>query len=222
MPSVRRRPFLFQAGQSDRGRAFAARHAEGIFSAARGVKQMRAFCDDIAARAERLGRDPAAIPILWAGQPLVAHSESEARARYAEIRGRIPLEASLAQMSMHFDLDLFRFDLDAPVQDLEVPGTRGLFEMYQKSDPNITLRDIAGTYLAGSDTNPLVGTPAQVADAMQHFVEAGGGSGFQITPPYYAPDYFEDIVNLLVPELQRRGVYRTEYAGTTLRAHLGP
>ena len=56
---------------------------------------------------------------------------------------------------------------------------------------------------------------------MQHFVEAGGGSGFQITPPYYAPDYFEDIVNLLVPELQRRGVYRTEYAGTTLRAHLG-
>lgn len=221
MPSVRRRPFLFQAGQSDRGRAFAARHAEGIFSAARGVKQMRAFCDDIAARAERLGRDPAAIPILWAGQPLVAHSESEARARYAEIRGRIPLEASLAQMSMHFDLDLFRFDLDAPVQDLEVPGTRGLFEMYQKSDPNITLRDIAKTYLAGSDTNPLVGTPAQVADAMQHFVEAGGGSGFQITPPYYAPDYFEDIVNLLVPELQRRGVYRTEYAGTTLRAHLG-
>ena len=101
------------AGRSPPGtpRAFSAPRAA--------VKQMRAFCDDIAARAERLGRDPAAIPILWAGQPLVAHSESEARARYAEIRGRIPLEASLAQMSMHFDLDLFRFDLDAPVQNLE-------------------------------------------------------------------------------------------------------
>ena len=59
--------------------------------------------------------------------------------------------------------------------------------MYQKYDDNITLRDIAKTYLAGSDTNPLVGTPSQVADAMQHFLEAGGGNGFQITPPFYAP-----------------------------------
>ena len=220
MPSVRRRPFLFQAGQSDRGRAFAAQHAEGIFSAARGVKQMRAFCEDIASRAERLGRNPDDIPIMWAGQPLVAESASEARERWAAIRARIPLEASLAQMSMHFNLDLSRFDLDVPVQDLDVPGTRGLFEMYQKYDVNITLRDIAKTYLAGSDTNPLVGTPSQVADAMQHFLEEGGGNGFQITPPFYAPDYYEDLVDLLVPELQKRGVYRGDYTGTTLREHL--
>ncbi len=220
MPSVRQRPFLFQAGQSDRGRTFAARHAEGIFSAARGIKQMRSFCEDIASRAERLGRNPDEIPILWAGQPLVAGSEAEARERYAAIRARIPLEASLAQMSMHFDLDLSQFDIDVPVQDLDVPGTRGLFEMYQKYDETITLRDIAKTYLAGSDTNPLVGTPAQVADAMQHFLEAGGGNGFQITPPFYAPDYYEDVVNLLVPELQKRGVYRDDYTGTTLREHV--
>lgn len=220
IPSARRRPFLFQAGQSDRGRAFAAQHAEGIFSAARGVKQMRAFCEDIASRAERLGRNPDDIPIMWAGQPLVAESGSEARERWAAIRARIPLEASLAQMSMHFNLDLSRFDIDVPVQDLDVPGTRGLFEMYQKYDVNITLRDIAKTYLTGSDTNPLVGTPSQVADAMQHFLEEGGGNGFQITPPFYAPDYYEDLVNLLVPELQKRGVYRDDYTGTTLREHL--
>ena len=220
IPSARRRPFLFQAGQSDRGRAFAAQHAEGIFSAARGVKQMRAFCEDIASRAERLGRNPDDIPIMWAGQPLVAESASEARERWAAIRARIPLEASLAQMSMHFNLDLSQFDIDVPVQDLDVPGTRGLFEMYQKYDVNITLRDIAKTYLTGSDTNPLVGTPSQVADAMQHFLEEGGGNGFQITPPFYAPDYYEDLVNLLVPELQKRGVYRDDYTGTTLREHL--
>jgi long-chain alkane monooxygenase len=220
IPSPRRRPFLFQAGQSDRGKTFAARHAEGIFSAARGVKQMQAFCEDVAARAEKLGRDPSTIPILWGSSPLVAASESEARERYAEIRARIPLAASLAQMSMHWDVELADYDIDLPVRDLDVPGTRGLFEMYQKADPNMTLRDIAKTYLSGSDKNPFVGTPAQVADAMQHLLEDGGGNGFQITPPYYAPDYYADLVDLLVPELQKRGVYRERYEGTTLREHL--
>ena len=220
IPSPRRRPFLFQAGQSDRGKAFAARHAEGIFSAARGTKQMHAYCADLAARADKLGRDPAAIPIFWAGQPLVAHSETEARDRFAEIRARIPLEASLAQMSMHWDMELSNFDIDLPVTDLDVPGTRGLFEMYQKSDPNITLRDIAKSYLTGSDKNPLVGTPSQVADGMQYLLEEGGGDGFQISPPYYGPDYYADLVDLLIPELQKRGVYRDAYTGNTLRDHL--
>ena len=220
VPSARRRPYLFQAGQSDRGRTFAAKHAEGIFSAARGVKQMRSFSDDIAGQAEQIGRDPAGIPIFWAAMPLVAETQGEARERFSAIRERIPLEASLAQMSMHFDLDLSRVDIDRPVQDLDVPGTRGLFEMYQRYDKRISLRDIAKTYLAGSDSNPFVGTPAQVADAMQHFLSAGGGNGFQITPPYYAPDYYDDLVRLLVPELQRRGVYRERYTGQTLREHL--
>ena len=152
--------------------------------------------------------------------PLVAETQGEARERFSAIRERIPLEASLAQMSMHFDLDLSRVDIDRPVQDLDVPGTRGLFEMYQRYDKRISLRDIAKTYLAGSDSNPFVGTPAQVADAMQQFLSAGVGNGFQITPPYYAPDYYDDLVRLLVPELQRRGVYRERYTGQTLREHL--
>ena len=219
-PSPRRRPFLFQAGQSERGKTFAARHAEGIFSAARGTAQMRAFTDDLAARLDAAGKDPRAVPIFWAGQPIVAETESEARDRWREIRERIPLEASLAQMSMHWDMDCASYDLDAPVADLEVSGTRGLFEMYQKRDPQTTLREIAKTYLIGSDRNPLVGTPTQVVDAMIHLLEAGGGNGFQISPPYYAPHYFADLVDLLVPELQRRGVYRESYSGTTLREHL--
>ena len=92
---------------------------------------MHSFCDDIAARAERLGRNPAEIPIMWAAQPLVAQTESEARERYAEIRARIPLEASLAQMSLHWNIDLSQFDIDLPVTNLDVPGTKGLFEKYE-------------------------------------------------------------------------------------------
>jgi FMN-dependent oxidoreductase (nitrilotriacetate monooxygenase family) len=222
VPSPSGRPFLFQAGQSDRGKTFAARHADGIFSVARGRGQMRDYCEDIASRAERNGRDPASIPILWAAAPLVAPSEAQARERYDEIRARIPLEASLAQMSAHWDVDLSLHDLDSPVSDLDVPGIKGLFEIYSKSDPQITLREIAKTYLSGGDKNPFVGTPEQVADAMQHFLEEGGGNGFQITPSYYAPDYFANLVNLLVPVLKKRGAYPKEYRGKTLREYLSP
>jgi FMN-dependent oxidoreductase (nitrilotriacetate monooxygenase family) len=220
VPSPRRRPFLFQAGQSDRGRAFAARHAEGIFSAARGSRQMRAFSDDIAARLDGEGRDPNKVPTYWAAQPIVADTNAEAQARSQEIRERIPIEASIAQMSAHWDLDLATYDLDLPTTDLDIPGTRGLFEMYQKEDPNITLREIAKTYMSGSTKNPFVGTPAQVADAMVHILDEGGGNGFQMSPPYYAPHYYNDIVNLLVPELLARGLYRHSYAGSTLAAHV--
>lgn len=219
-PSPNRRPFLFQAGQSDRGKTFAARHAEGVFSAARGTAQMRAFSEDLAARLERQGRDPASVPIFWAGQPLVAESTLEAQDRYREIRERIPIEASLAVMSMHWNIDCSALDLDFPVVDLEVPGTRGLFEMYQKRNPETTLREIAKTYLIGSEKNPLVGTPAQVADAMIGMLEEGGGEGFQISPVYYAPHYYKDLADLLVPELRRRGVYPDTYRGATLRDYL--
>ena len=220
IPSPRRRPFLFQAGQSDRGRAFAARHAEGIFSAARGTKQMRAFSDDIAARLEREGRDPAAVPILWAAQPVLAHTEAEARARFDEIRERIPIEASVAQMSAHWNIDLANYDVDLPVADLDVRGMQGFFEMYLKSDVQITLRDIARSYMVGSEKSPFIGTPKQVADAMAGMLDEGGGNGFQISPPYYAPDYYDDLVTLLIPELQARGLYRDGYHGNTLAEHV--
>jgi FMN-dependent oxidoreductase (nitrilotriacetate monooxygenase family) len=220
IPSPRRRPYLFQAGQSDRGRAFAARHAQGVFSAARGTEQMRAFTDDIADRLENEGRDPASVPIFWAAQPIVADTSAEAYERFQEIRERIPFEASIAQMSAHWDVDLSGADLDAPTTDLNIPGTRGLFEMYQKRDPMISLREIAKTYMAGSEKSPFVGTPAQVADAMEHFLDAGGGHGFQMSPPYYAPDYYADLVDLLIPELQSRGIYRDQYSAQTLAGHL--
>jgi len=123
-------------------------------------------------------------------------------------------------MSMHWNMDCTAYDLDQPVADLEVSGTRGLFEMYQKRDPQMTLREIAKTYLTGSEKNPFVGTPSQVADALVATLEEGGGNGFLISPPYYAPDYYADLADLLVPELQRRGLYRQEYTGETLHDHL--
>jgi alkanesulfonate monooxygenase SsuD/methylene tetrahydromethanopterin reductase-like flavin-dependent oxidoreductase (luciferase family) len=183
---------------------------------------MREFCTDIAARAERHGRNPADIKILWGAQPLVAKTTTEAKERAEEIRARIPLEASLALMSSHFNVDLSPFDVDTPLSqlNLNVSGLQGILDLYRQTNPNVTLRYVAARYLSGSDRNPFVGTPEEVADAMQQFLEEGGGDGFQITPSYYAPDYYADLVNLLVPVLQKRGVFRTEYTGQTLRERM--
>ena len=223
IPSPQGRPYLFQAGSSERGRDFAIKHADCIFAVGTGVKQMREFCDDIKTRADRAGRNPDEIKIIWGAQPLVADSESEARDRIKEIRARIPLEASLALMSGHFNVDLTRFDVDTPISKLvglDVTGTKGMFETYSRQNPNITLRDIAGSYLSGSDDNAMAGTPDQIADYMMHLIDEGGGDGFQITPAYYAPQFFDDIVDKLIPVLQKRGVFRSEYEGNTLRDYM--
>jgi len=103
------------------------------------------------------------------------------------------------------------------LKDLVVTGTQGMFEAYTKTKPDITLREIAGSYLSGSDDNPMAGTPSQVADHMVYLLEEGGGDGFQITPSYYAPHYYRDIVDHLVPVLVKRGVFRDEYENRTLR-----
>ena len=222
-PSPQGRPYLFQAGSSERGREFAIKHADCIFAIGAGAEQMRTFSDDIKARADRAGRNPDEIKIIWGAQPIIADSEQEARNRMKEIRARIPLEASLALMSGHFNIDLSKFDVDTPVtelKDFNVSGTVGMFESYLNDNSKVTLRDIASTYLSGSDDNPMAGTGDQVAEYMIHLIEEGGGDGFQITPSYYAPQFYEDVVNNLIPALQSRGAYRTEYDGSTLRDYM--
>lgn len=222
-PSPQGRPYLFQAGSSERGREFAIKHADCIFAIGTSVEQMRTFSDDIRTRADRAGRNPDEIKIIWAAQPIIADSEQEARDRMKEIRARITLEASLALMSGHFNIDLTQFDVDTPVTELkgfDVSGTKGMFESYAGQNPKITLREIAGNYLSGGDNDPMVGTGEQVADYMIHLIEEGGGNGFQLSPSYYAPHFFEDVVNGLIPALQNRGAYRTGYDGSTLRDYM--
>ncbi|MEE4282205.1 MAG: NtaA/DmoA family FMN-dependent monooxygenase [Pseudomonadales bacterium] len=222
-PSPQGRPYLFQAGASDRGRNFAVDHADCIFAFGNSPAQMRSFVDDIKNRAENSGRDPESIKILWSAQPVVAQSSHEARLRLQEIRERIPLEASITLMSGHFNIDLTQFDLDTPVnqfENLNITGTRGMFEAYTAGNPEITLREIAGSYLSSTDDSPFAGTGKEVADNMIQMLAEGGGHGFQITPSYYAPKFFEDITETLIPPLQERKVFRQEYTGNTLRDYM--
>jgi len=213
LPSPQGVPYLFQAGSSDRGRDFAAKHAECVFGTSLEPQQMRALVGDIRDRAEKNGRDPMSIKFIWSAQPLVAPSESEARTRHSEIRERIPIEAQISLMSTHFNCDLTQFDLDTPVRELviDVQGTQGMFEAYQRGRDDITLREIARTYLSSREDSPLVGTPEQVSDYFAYLIEEGGGDGFQISPSYYAPDFYKDIVDMLIPVMQKRKLVQSEY-----------
>ncbi|MBE3604720.1 LLM class flavin-dependent oxidoreductase [bacterium] len=206
---------LIQAGASERGREFAARHAECVFGAGG-----RWYSDDLAERARKHGRDPSAIKIIWGAQPIVAETEAEARTLERAVLERIPPEAGLSLMASHFDLDLARYDLDMPLARIQTAGVQGILEAFKRSGRDLTLREAAKIYGRGIGMPHMVGTPPQVADQMESMLERMGGDGFQISPPYYAPDYYEDIVRLLIPELQRRGVFRREYEGNTLRDYL--
>lgn len=219
-PSPQGKPYIFQAGGSERGKTFAAKHAECVFASAAGTKQMRETVDDLKSKLDDAGRDPEMLKVLWGGQPLVAATESEAREKFQAIRARIPIEAKLSLVAGHFNLNLSDINVDEAVAGWDIQGTRGMFEMYVKADPNITLRQIAESYLSGSDDSPMVGTPEQVADYFIHLIEEGGGTGFQITPAYYAPQYYRDFVEQLVPVLQRKGAMRTAYEGSTLRDYM--
>jgi FMN-dependent oxidoreductase (nitrilotriacetate monooxygenase family) len=215
IPSPQRRPFLIQAGASERGREFAARHAECVFGAGG-----RWFSDDLAVRAQRFGRKPEDIKIIWGAQPIVAETESEAQALERAVLERIPPEAGLSLMSSHFDTDLSRYDMEMPLERIETAGVQGILEAFKRSGRNFTLREAAKIYGRGIGMPHMVGTPQQVADQMESMLDHIGGDGFQISPPYYAPDYYDDLVRLLIPELQRRGVFRKEYEGNTLRDYL--
>jgi FMN-dependent oxidoreductase (nitrilotriacetate monooxygenase family) len=217
IPSPQGQPVRFQAGASERGREFAARWADCVFSAGGQPEQILELRSDISGRMERYNRDPADLRIITACGPVVAASEAEAQERAAEISERIPVEAAIANMSGHWNIDLTRLPPDTRLSELgEVDGTRGMVELY-KANGDPTLAEVASEYLNMAGQDAFVGTPAKVADTLEWLFEDGQVDGFQLSPQWYAPDYYRDIVDLLIPELQARGLVRTEYSGSTLR-----
>lgn len=220
IPSPQGRPVLFQAGASDRGRDFAARWAECVFAVGGQPEKTVALRRDLEGRMEQQGRDPSGLQIISACGPIVAPSQAQADERATEITERIPTEAAIATMSGHWNVDLSRLPPETRLSELgDVEGTRGMVELY-RADGDPTLAEVARQYLNMASQEAFVGTPAKVADTLQWLFEDGRIDGFQFSPQWYAPDYYRDIVDLLIPELQRRGLTRTSYTGRTLRQHL--
>lgn len=224
-PSPQRTPLLFQAGGSPRGRVFAARHAEGIFLAAPTKTVAAKLVADVRARAAANGRNPADLLFFPLATVIVGETSDAARAKHAEYRRYISHEAALVTFSGWTGIDLAGRDLDEVLtyEDRD-NGVVSTIEAFTKADPDRrwTLREIAEHVGIGGQGPVIVGSPAEVADELESWVEDVGIDGFNLAY-VVAPETYADIVTLLVPELQRRGRYKQDYAPGPFREKLyGP
>ncbi|MBI3226474.1 MAG: LLM class flavin-dependent oxidoreductase [Mycolicibacterium cosmeticum] len=216
------RPVLIQAGSSNTGRDFAARWAEAIFEIDPTPEGRRAYYDDIKSRASNFGRNPDGVLIFPAFIPFIGETESIAREKQAFHNELADPISGLITLSVHTDHDFSQYDLDAPVEDVQVSGTQGLFDTARRvaNRDNLTLRDIGKWYAQGVLLPQYVGTASQVADQIEESFTSGEADGFMVSAAQ-SPGTLNDFVDYVVPELQRRGLFRTEYEGDTLRDHLG-
>lgn len=220
-PSPQRRPVLWQAGSSPQGRRFAAKHAESVFGIFPTPKTMRAYADDIRDKAADAGRDPRQLKLIYGLQTVIDRDRRRAEERYAELKERIRIESALAIMSGHTGVDFSQYDLDDPLEDVDAQGIRGLFDaiLEAKDGEPVTVREAAEIYGMSIGAPVAVGTPADVAEQMETYLDEGGCDGFMMLATH-TPGCFVEQVELLVPELQRRGRFRERYPGTTLRESL--
>ncbi|HWE89185.1 MAG TPA: LLM class flavin-dependent oxidoreductase [Pseudonocardiaceae bacterium] len=219
-------PLLVQAGSSADGKAFAARHAEAVFTAQQTFADGRAFSADLKARAAEYGRDPDGIKVLPGIVPVLGGTEAEATALAAELDDLIVPIRALRALSEMIGIDLTARPLDEPLPPLppveQVNGAKSRFELVRDlaERDNLTLRQVLRRLGGGRGHQVVAGTPEQVADHIQRWFTGGAADGFNIMPPLL-PSGLADFVDQVVPELRRRGLFHTEYTGATLRDHYG-
>lgn len=170
------------------------------------------------------GRDPAHAKILCGLYPVVGRTEEEARAKFEALAALIEPGSALVTMSERFGFDLTKIPLDGPVPDLKPTetGQRSFLEVLcaKARKEGLKFKDIHDLFALSRGYLLLQGTPETVADSVEHWVRERACDGFMLIPPFF-PGAFNDFVELVVPELQRRGSFRADYEGDTLRSHLG-
>jgi len=216
-------PVIVQAGASESGERFAARYAEMIFTVQQDIGEAQRFYSRIGERAAALGRAADEFRILPGLVPIVGRTEEEWKAKFARLSSLVEPGSALELMSQRCGHDMSRFDMKAPVPDL--PLSEGvhsfvkiLFAKAQRD--NMTLKDLHDLFAISRGYLILCGTPASIADAMEEWVVGKACDGFMLLPPDF-PEALRDFNKLVVPELQRRALFRHDYAGTTLRENLG-
>ncbi|MEU8639874.1 LLM class flavin-dependent oxidoreductase [Amycolatopsis sp. NPDC048633] len=237
-PSPQGRPVLFQAGDSPGGRELAAKYADVVFSANTGYDKAVAYADDLRARLARHGRPADAVRILPGATVVLGDTPADAAERAEDIRRRqITPQRALAFLEQYWGQDLSAYDPHGPLPDVEPiegeldpsRGTISIADRTGKLDRIRRWRELAeaknlSIHQLVLEVQPrqhgFVGTPGQVADEWARYVRTRAVDGFNLSP-HLVPAALDDVVDRLVPELQDRGVYRTEYEGTTLREHLG-
>ena len=218
------RPVLIQAGSSEAGRDFASRHADVIFTGQPSIEEARNFYNDVKGRAAKYGRDPRQILILPGCAPIVGRTAEDAERKYQEIAGLVEIQDALNYLGRYLnDMDFSPYGLDDPFPDLGDFARNGWETATDRlkkmaKDENLTLRQMA--LRTTTPKNNFSGTPEQVADIMQEWFEAGVVDGFMINCAVL-PVGFNDFIDLVLPIMKDRGLFRTGYEFSTLHENLG-
>jgi FMN-dependent oxidoreductase (nitrilotriacetate monooxygenase family) len=216
-------PVMVQAGASEDGRNLAAATAEVIFAATPTIELGRAFYSDIKARVDRFGRNPDHVKIMPGVLAFVGRTTDEAREKFERLQSLIHPQVGVRQLSNYIAYDLSPFPIDGPLPPIpksDISNTRVdlLVEMAKRD--NLSIRQLYEKIAGGRGHFTLVGSYKEVADTFEEWFTTGAADGFNYLPPTL-PGSLADFNELVIPELQRRGLFRTAYEGTTLRANLG-
>jgi len=212
-----------QAGGSDAGRQLAAETAEAVFAAQSNLEAGQAFYKDVKGRMAKVGRDPDHLKIMPGCMIIVGDTVEEAKAKRAKLDSLVHEESAIASLSITLGLDASQFDPDGPLPE-SLPESnatksgRARAELLAKRE-GLSVRQLAQR-LGGYSGLAIVGTPESIADDMEEWIHTEGSDGFTIMFPYL-PQGLNDVVDRVIPEIQRRGLFRTEYEGATLRENLG-
>lgn len=219
-------PVIVQAGSSEAGIELAARTAEVVFTAWQTLEEAQAFYKKLKGRMVEYGRQPDELKIMPGVFPIVGRTEQEAQEKRQLLLDLIPEDAGVARLSDQLGFDLSGYPLDGPLPELpdveEINGLKSRSQLVRDlaKRENLTIRQLYQYISGGRGHRTIIGTPEQIADQLQEWIENDAADGFNILPPYF-PDGLNEFVDLVIPELQRRGLFRTEYEGSTLREHLG-
>ncbi|WP_313738386.1 LLM class flavin-dependent oxidoreductase [Pseudomonas sp.] len=216
-PSPQRTPVLFQAGTSARGLAFAGNHAECVFIGGRDKAATRAQVEKVRAAAQAAGRDPHAVKLFLGITVIVAPTQAQAEAKHAEYLRYASPEAGVAHFAASTGIDFATYALDEPITASNGNAIQSATRQLQEDA--WTRRRLLEQHALGGRYLTLVGDPAQVAEQLIDWIDDTGLDGFNLTRTV-TPESFEDFIDLVVPQLQRRGRYKTAYAEGTLREKL--
>ncbi len=220
-PSAQRTPVLYQAGSSPRGRAFAARHAECVFVSGPSLAVLAPRVAALRREIAQAGRDGDDVAVFAMATVIVAETTAAAEALRDDYRAHVSHEGALALMSGWTGLDLSTYRLDEPIRHIENDAGRSAMDNITRADPDRvwTVRDVAEHVAIGGIGPVFVGDPATVADALERWADAACLDGFNLCY-VVAHETFAQVAGLLVPELQRRGRFKRDYAAGTLRQKL--
>lgn len=220
--SVQGRPVICQAGASEHGQELAARTADVVYSVQPTLAGAAKFYEGLKSRMAKYGRDRDAMKIMPGLLPVLGGTEAEAQAKFKAMQEMIDPLVGLRYLSALFG-DLSDYPIDDPVPDLRQDkelATRAQVILNLARENNWSIRQLYQRTAIGNTHNVVVGTPEQVADTMQEWIEGRGADGFNVLPAL-SPVSLTEFVDQVIPILQKRGLYRTAYEGTTLRANLG-